>query len=134
MKQETLIKEMLKNLPESILHFRPGFRHQQIFNTSLNICIYITRQICSSEWVSLSLFVSNKRQNGWTDRAKIFSGTSRDPREEYGWSNFQKFACNKIRLLKIRELFVCFLFVLQCKQREHVHNWNSRWTRSALKA
>ena len=27
------------------------------------------------------LFVSNKRQNGWTDRAQIFCGTSRDPRE-----------------------------------------------------
>ena len=27
------------------------------------------------------LFVSNKRQNDWTDRAQIFCGTSRDPRE-----------------------------------------------------
>jgi len=26
-------------------------------------------------------FVSNKRQNGWTDRAQIFCGTSRDPKE-----------------------------------------------------
>ena len=39
----------------------------------------------SSVWVSVRLFVclfvSNKRQNDWTDRAKIFSGISRDPRE-----------------------------------------------------
>ena len=27
------------------------------------------------------LFASNKRQNGWTDQAQIFCGTSRDPRE-----------------------------------------------------
>ena len=27
------------------------------------------------------MFVSNKRQNGWTDRAQIFCGTSRDHRE-----------------------------------------------------
>ena len=32
-------------------------------------------------WVSVCLFVSNKRQNGWTDPAQIFCGTSRDPRE-----------------------------------------------------
>ncbi len=27
------------------------------------------------------LFVSNKRQNGWTDQAQILYGTSRGPRE-----------------------------------------------------
>ena len=31
--------------------------------------------------VFVCLFVSNKRQNGWTDRAQIFCGTSREPRE-----------------------------------------------------
>ena len=31
--------------------------------------------------MSVCLFVSNKRQNGWTDRAQIFCGTSRDPTE-----------------------------------------------------
>ena len=31
--------------------------------------------------LSVCLFVSNKRQNGWTDRAQIFCGTSRKPRE-----------------------------------------------------
>ena len=34
-----------------------------------------------SVWVSVCLFVSNKRQNGWTDRAQIFCWTSRDHRE-----------------------------------------------------
>ena len=31
--------------------------------------------------LSVCLFVSNKRQKGWTNRAQIFCGTSRDPRE-----------------------------------------------------
>ena len=31
--------------------------------------------------VFVCLFVSNKRQNGWTDRAQILCRTSRDPRE-----------------------------------------------------
>ena len=43
------------------------------------------------------------------------------PGKDDGWSNLQKFASNKIRFLKIQE-------------REHVHNWNRRWARSALKA
>ena len=36
---------------------------------------------CLSVCLSVCLFVSNKRQNGLTDRAQIFCGTSRDPRE-----------------------------------------------------
>jgi len=31
--------------------------------------------------MSVCLFVSNKRQNGWTDQTQILFGTSRDPRE-----------------------------------------------------
>jgi len=62
--------------------------------------------------VSVCLFVSNKRQNGWTDRAQIFCGTSRDPREGL-WmienlniclhqnSIFIKF----FKILKIHEIF-----------------------------
>ena len=37
---------------------------------------------CLSVCLFVCLFVSNKRQNGWTDRAKIFCGTSRDPRKK----------------------------------------------------
>ena len=39
----------------------------------LSVCLFVCLGVC--------LFVSNKRQNGWTDRAQIFCGTSRDPRE-----------------------------------------------------
>jgi len=34
--------------------------------------------------------------------------------------------------LKIRKIF--FIFVLKCKQKEHVHNLIRRWARRALKA
>ena len=62
--------------------------------------------------MSVCLFVSNKRQNGWTDRAQIFCGTSRDPREGL-WkikiSNicpYQKSIVIKfLKILKIREIF-----------------------------
>jgi len=45
----------------------------------------------------------------------------------------------KIKFLKIRECFlkirkIFFFFVLKCKQKEHAHNLNRRWARSALKA
>jgi len=45
----------------------------------------------------------------------------------------------KSKFLKIRELFlkirkIFFFFVSKCKQKEHVHNLNRRWARSALKA
>ena len=48
--------------------------------------------------LSVCLFVSNKRQNGWTDRAQFFCGTSRDHREDLWMIKFLKF-------LKIREIF-----------------------------
>ena len=74
--------------------------------------IYI---LCLS-WCFLSVypFVSNKRQNGWTNRA---------PGKVYGRPNFQKFASNKIQFLKInkffykiRELFLCFCFPMYSKR------------------
>ena len=40
--------------------------------------------------LSVCLFVSNNRKNGWTDRAKIFCRTSRDPREGLRMIEFSK--------------------------------------------
>ena len=37
--------------------------------------------------VFVCVFVSKKRQNGWTDQAQILCGNSRDPRE--GFMNYQ---------------------------------------------
>ena len=44
----------------------------------------------------------------------------------------------KFKFLKIREFCFknpqnLFFLVLKCKQKEHVHNFNSRWARSAQK-
>ena len=72
--------------------------------------------------MSVCLFVSNKRQNGWTNPAQIFCGTSRDPREGL-WMIKILYIClhqNSIfikflKILKIHE-FVCenprIIFVL----------------------
>ena len=89
------------------------------------------------------LFVSNKRQNGWTDRAQILCGTSfMSPVKVNDWSKFQislltKFNFHKI--FKIHETFVWnlrtfFVIVLQCTQRENVYNCHRVWVQSALKA
>ena len=45
----------------------------------------------------------------------------------------------KIKFLKIRDFFfksakVFSSLFFKCKQKEHVHNLNRRWARSALKA
>ena len=72
--------------------------------------------------MSVCLFVSNKRQNGWTDRAQIFCGTSRDPREGLWiikisniWLHQNSIVIKFFKILKIRE-FVCenprIIFVL----------------------
>ena len=49
-----------------------------IYKFGLSVCL------------SVCLFVSNKRQNGWTDRAQIFCGTSCDPREGLWMIKFSK--------------------------------------------
>ena len=63
--------------------------------------------------LSVCLFVSNKRQNGWTDRAQIFCGTSRDPREGLWLIEIlniclhqNSIAIKFLKILKIREFFV----------------------------
>ena len=45
-----------------------GYVHH-LYKFSLSVCLFVC------------LFVSNKRQNGWTHRAQILCRTSRDPRE-----------------------------------------------------
>ena len=45
---------------------------------------------------SLSLIVSNKRQNCWTDRVQTFCRTSRDPREGLWMIKIEKNLCLKV--------------------------------------
>ena len=80
------------------------------------------------DWVSVCLFVSNKRQNGWTDRAQILCRTSRDPMEGlWKWSKFKKinvflsfhfvkfWTCAK-NIVKYTNFFVIILY---CKKRRY---------------
>ena len=61
------------------------------------------------------LFVSNKRQNGRTDRAQILCF--------YFCKIFLNFENPRIFFYEINETF---FFVLKCTQREHVHNLNKK--------
>ena len=70
------------------------------FTFLLHIYIYIYLLVC--------LFVSNKRQNGWTVRPQFFVGPRVTPEKVCGWSNFQKFPSNKIRFLKILRIHEIF--------------------------
>ena len=58
-------------------------------------------------WVSVCLFVSNKRQNCWSDRTQILCGSHIAKGKVYGPSKFHKFPSAKF-----------IVFVLQCIQRE----------------
>ena len=101
------------------------------------LCIFWYSFLCSINLyinlacLSVCLFVSNKRQNGWTDRAQIFCGTSRYFREGLWMIKiFKKCFVKKFKFLKIREYFFknpqsFFFFVFKCNQKEHVHNLNS---------
>ena len=85
--------------------------------------------------LGVRLFVSNKRQNGRTDQAQFFVGPLVTPGKMYGRSNFQKFAYNKIRFLKILKIHnfffiksaTFFVFVLQCIQLENKFIIEKRW-------
>ena len=91
----------MKNLPNSI------FIHSSFMSLIFSMMnIYFA-----------CLFVSHKRLNGWTNRAKIFVGPNMTPGKVYIWLNFQKFASNKIRfliILKIHKICykICAFFVL----------------------
>ena len=78
----------------------------------------------SDLYINLSVypFVSNKRQNGWTDRAQIFCGTSHDPRDGLWMVKFSKICLHQNSFfenfenprnffLKIRNIF-CFYYLL----------------------
>ena len=62
--------------------------------------------------LSVCLFVSNKRQNGWTDQAQIFCGASRDPREGLWMIEILNICLHQnsifikcFKILKIHEIF-----------------------------
>ena len=77
---------------------------QSIYKFGLSVCLFV--------WVSVCLFVSNKRQNGWTDRGQIFCGTSRDPREGLWMIKISNICLHQnsisikfFKILKIHEIF-----------------------------
>ena len=85
--------------------------------------------------------VSNKRQNGWTDRAQILCGTSHDHREGLWMIKISKICLQQNSIFirfwkstkfcfKIRALFCLFLFYNVYKEK--MFSWNRRWARRSL--
>ena len=75
-------------------------KYESIYKFVLSVCLFVC------------LFVSNKRQNGWTDRAQIFCGTSRDSREGLWIIKISNICLHQnsivikfLKILKIREIF-----------------------------
>ena len=62
--------------------------------------------------------VSNKRQNGWTDRAQIFCGTARDSREGLWIIKISNICLHQnsivIKFFKILKIRKILFFVLKC--------------------
>ena len=95
---------------------------------------------CLSVWVFGCLYPINVKA-AKAIGPKFCVGHHLTPEKVYGWWKFKQKSifiefCKSTNFFfyKIRELFVCFCFVLQCIQRENVYNWNIRWARSALRA
>jgi len=59
-------------------------------------------------YLGVCLFVYNKLQNGWTDRAQILCGTSRGPREGLSMIKISNICLHQksiLKILKIHEIF-----------------------------
>ena len=91
-----------------------------------NLSIYI---LC----LSVCLFVSNKRQHGWTDQALILCGTLHDPREGLWMIKISKISLQQQLIFikfwkttkycyKITNFFVIVFFQIKIKWR----NWMKR--------
>ena len=106
----------------------------RIMITIIIIKIMIKKAIIILFCLSVCLFVSNKRQNGWTDRFHFLCDLAWPQiGKVYEWSKFQIFVSIKIRsplnFLKFWKS-TKFLwksandlcFVLRCTRKEHVHN------------
>ena len=87
-------------------------------------------------WVTLYIYINTEPKG-----LKFFVEPHVTPGNVYRWSNFQNLASNNIRFTKISTIHniffkstkYWFVFILQCIQREHIHNRNRRWEQSALK-
>ena len=106
---------------------------QSIYKFGLYLCLFVCLGVC--------LFVSNKRQNGWTDRAQIFCRTSRDHREGLWIIRISKICLHKnsilMNFLKFPKKILLnprtFLLLLLFTRRKCSDKANGRWVRSALK-
>ena len=102
---------------------------KKLFSHFFNIHFFILKTIFYKIYTLLvclgvCMFVSNKRQNGWTDRTQILYEASHWSEERF--MNEQNFKITIQFLLNFENPWFCFIkssnfvgFVLQCIQREN---------------
>ena len=114
----------------------------------LSIYLYIYLFICyvfylNILFLSVCLFVSNKRQNGWTDRVPNFVWALTRPQRRVLNDEIFKILCRKffifVKIWKCAEKYYeiskhFFYFYTVQRDKATVKSWNRRWPRSALKA
>jgi len=88
--------------------------------------------------LGVCLFVFSKRQNGWTDRAQIVWGNSRDPREGLWIIKILKFVFKSFYFCKNLEMrekilwypyFFLFFYTVKremLRDKARIKSWNRR--------
>ena len=107
-----ITKELVKIYFFLVIFSLTGLFFWSFIFYKFSLSIFYMYVYCCLLFIVVCLFVSNKRQNGWTDRAQIFCGTSRDSREGL-WiikiSNMclyqNSIVIKFFKILKIREIF-----------------------------
>ena len=104
---------MITTSIDCLIHFtRRLVRKLKKFSSELINKILLQQSIYKFG-LSVCVFASNKRQNGWTDRAQIFCGTSRDHMEGLWMIKISNICLRQnsifikfLKILKIHEIFV----------------------------
>ena len=105
-----------------------------IYKFGLSVCLFVCLFVCLLCCLFVCLFVFNKRQNCWTDRAQIFCGTPRDPREGLWKIKISNICLHRnsifikfLKILKIHEIF-CenprIIFVLFYDVHKYLTFWS----------
>ena len=123
------LEEISRNIKE--MRLKVHFQERLICRVTHKVWAYNDDQkLFKYDYVEVGYdTITLKNQNLKNFKSWKSANFSYEIREQNSISN--KFSKTTKFFHEIRELF--FVFVLKCTQREHVHNLNRRWARSALK-
>ena len=125
------LEEISRNIKE--MRLKVHFQERLICRVTHKVWAYNDDQkLFKYDYVEVGYdTITLKNQNLKNFKSWKSANFSYEIREQNSISN--KFSKTTKFFYEIREFFFV-VFVLKCTQREHVHNLNRRWARSALKA